>query len=354
MLVHNESEEPFVAIINCFFADDSFKENDIKASINWYYKADDVLAGIQEKLEEKKLEVQKEERKLAKKERAKSGEKTKGRKPKNQAESAPKTPEKSSAKNTPDSAAEKTQPENPAVSELSPAKKAYQQCLEDYKKLFHHKMDSIDRKNETIKEEKFLKHPFALYASKHYDVISVASISDKCDVLTVTEYFSYLKRCAILKSNFGDECHVAAETIDKSFTGNTPSNSDLDALTSPASTTNHNEKIITSDVVSIMRLPGFESDDEENFLMEDGERDFLYDLQSDSENYLRKRIQPKPCVDGANALKSSVYFCPGMYDIKERKIIKDMDFNKSLLMKKVKHENLKHENNIVSLRQGHR
>ena len=65
---------------------------------------------------------------------------------------------------------------------------------------------------EIIRDDQFLDHPNAVYASKHQDTISVASINDKCMILTPAEYFRYAQRCKLLKQRMARDKYLLAET----------------------------------------------------------------------------------------------------------------------------------------------
>ena len=117
----------------------------------------------------------------------------------------------------------------------------------------------------------FISHDGAVYASKHFDTISAASIEDKCYVLTVNEYALYRKRCRLISQRL-----CASNQVDYK----------------------------DSDVIKIEL--NRESDTQ------------VVDCEDVPDFAVRSQPRPRRC--GGNPMKSNVYFCPGMWDVKTKAI----------------------------------
>lgn len=138
---------------------------------------------------------------------------------------------------------------------------------------YYRAKDILKECPELESSDKFFFHEAAVYASKHYDSISAASIEDKCNVVTTNEYSIYRKRCKLIQSKLCTPNMVA---------------SDKD-----------------SDVLSLE-------------LKRDDGGCQVVDVEDVSSFSVRE--QPRPRKNGANVAKSNVYFCPGMWDVKSKKL----------------------------------
>lgn len=163
---------------------------------------------------------------------------------------------------------------------------------------------------ESIREEEFLNHSNAVYASKHYDTISVASINQKCFILTPNEYFKYMKKCTLLKHNFCQKKHINSESsIENS------KNFDVVSL-SISTTANADLKAEMECETEMLRsMPSCSGVDAD-----------MMDADKMTE---KLRQQPIPEKFGFVSDKSLVYFCPGIYEVTgkkgEKKLKRDID-----------------------------
>jgi len=107
----------------------------------------------------------------------------------------------------------------------------------------------------------FICDKHAIYASKHRDVISAASVDNTCFVLTQAEYSWYLKRCKLLAGKLVTHAQVGE---------NDPNDDILDPV-----------------------------------------------LHDGTDEISRKKL-PRPRRGGAN--DHNVFFCPGVYDVHKKKI----------------------------------
>jgi len=125
---------------------------------------------------------------------------------------------------------------------------------------------------ETTDKTSYLHHEAAVYASKHYDSISAASIEDKCNVLTTNEFSLYRKRCKLLNS--------------KLCTPGMVNDKNLDVISLEAKREDDGCRVVDVEDIGVFSV----------------------------------RDTPRARKNGANVRKSNVYFCPGMWDVKSKKL----------------------------------
>merc|ERR1719225_567452 len=109
----------------------------------------------------------------------------------------------------------------------------------------------------------FIQHSQAIYASKHRDHISAASVDNTCFVLTVAEYARYRKRCKLLAGKLVTHAQVGEN--------------------------NRNDDILDP----VLHKDPLEEDE-------------------------RTKRLPRPRRGGAS--DPNVFFCPGIWDIHKKKI----------------------------------
>ena len=328
VIIKTHDKTPYLAIIQYFWSDSTLEKEDVKASINWFYRASDVKAELKDHLLK---QVRKEERQRGKlnsgdnqnsetqkkkrgrpwwKEKLKqqvtrqsSKESIEGKESQRSRSTSPKSTSKTRIKKETSNESDLKIPTN---EKLSPTKNpSILRALDQSAKELYSK--------ELITDQDFLDNPNAVYASKHHDTISVASIDDRCDVLNPTQYFAYIKRCQLMEQGLCDDSRF--------LLAGTRKNTDSD--------------IVPSDLVSLKT----------NFMLQFGrQKSNQSKIPSDFEDSIEssvidadeikemevQKVQPRPVENGYDSSVSLVYFCPGMWDVSEKRIKRELDYKRLL------------------------